>query len=209
MPVILPKGIDALFTTLDNGKVEPLCEDCCPCGDFYVFSSVAKFITFATAMDWIPASKACPDGFSWQTNCCTENCLDELGAFAGDAVVKVVLDKGAVEYSTLGGKSMLCTIYDYFVQNNITGNDAVTIMEGILDRGIVFQCNRDKDVSDGDNSQSIIASVETYLQYAAGLDLDICLQQNPNDPCQCIPEACCFNITADVAAYLVYNQAIQ
>jgi hypothetical protein len=210
-------SIEALERLLDKGEVGPFCDSCCPCGDIYIFASVETYLQFEEAVGWAFFTQNCPDGNSFKLQCCTDDCLDKIGAFAGEEVVDLILDKGYVEFSLLGGKSMLCTLYDYIIQQNLTGTAAADAIGGILDKGIVYQCEIDKDTTDGDQSKTIFASVETYLKYAeAAVDTSgpcaYCPQCDPpitpSDPCQCLPEPCCFSIKASVETYLKYTEAV-
>lgn len=198
--------INDIINILNNGKISPLCTECCPCGDIYVFASIETYLLFAEFTGWINYSKECSSGNAWQLSCCTENCLDKISSFAGKVVVDTILEKGYVEYSLLGGKSMLCTLYDYLVQNNLTGTAAATAIGNFLDAGVVYQCIKDEDITDGDNSKTIVASVETYFKYAEAENL---FPPCENAPCQCLPEPCCFTVGGDVEAYLKYVEAVK
>jgi len=198
--------INDIINILNNGKISPLCTECCPCGDIYVFASIETYLTFNEAFGWSENSKSCSSGNAWQLSCCTDDCLDKISSFAGKQVVDVILDKGFVEYSLLGGKSMLCTLYDYLVQNNLTGTAAATAIGNFLDAGVVYQCIKDEDITDGDNSKTIVASVETYLNYAEAEGL---INTDCEDaPCQCLPEPCCFTVKGNVNTYIEYTNAV-
>jgi len=200
--------LNSIIDSLDRGKVEPLCDTCCPCGDYYVFGSVDKFLDFTTASGWIDFSDSCTGSkTSWYTNCCTETCFDELSAFLGQTGTDMLLDKGFVEYSSLGNKSLLCILLDYILQNNLTQQEGIDLIEGILDSGVVFYCNKDVDQSDGDQSNQVLASIDTFLSYANSASI-FCSPQ-PNDPCQCYPQDnCCLTINASVATYQAWLSAI-
>jgi hypothetical protein len=212
-------SIEILDRVLDKGDVSPLCNDCCPCGDIYVLASVETFLQLTSGLNWFGLSEDCPAvGLSWQVNCCTDNCVEKLKEIGGAELVDRLLDKGIVEYSLLGGKSMLCTLYDYFVQTNATEQEIKDALDIILDKGVVFKCYRDISQNvNGELSQTVFASVETFLKLYEALPAE-----NPNcencpncdppvviqDPCQCLPEACCFSITASVETYLKYAEAV-
>jgi hypothetical protein len=186
------EGIESI---LDNGQVSPQC-DCCPCSNIYVFASVERAISLIQALDWAENQQDCTTK-SYTTSCCTENCLDKIEELYSAAVTNVILDKGVYEYSLLGTRSTLCDIYDYLKENNVPEGDAVDFISMILDKGIVFQCYEDNQV---------LASVETYLQWAESKGLTDC--QNPN-PCNCIPpEQCCLSVIGSVETYLLYNEAV-
>lgn len=187
--------VTELLQFLEKGEISPQC-DCCPCSNIYVFASVEKAVTLIEALNWNSNQNNCTTR-SYTTSCCTENCLDKIEELYGAAVTNVILDKGIYEYSLLGTRSTLCDIYDYLKENNVPEGDAVTFIETVLDDGIVFQCYEDNQV---------LASVETYLQWAEAQSLISC--QNPN-PCNCLPpEECCLSVIGSVGTYLLYNSAI-
>jgi hypothetical protein len=195
---------EVLDRILDKGEVKTLCDTCCPCGDIYVFASIETYLKLEEALGWNTASQNCPAGTSFKLPCCTDNCMDKLTDLLGVEFSDRLLDKGYVEFSLLGGKSMLCTLYDYAVQA-ADPDEAAELIDRILDKGVVFYCDIDKVKTDGDESQSVLASVETFLKWAEAVDLT---NPNTSDPCQILPEPCCFSIGASVETYLKYAEAV-
>lgn len=182
----IPFVYEALDQLLDAGKVSPLCENCCPCNNIYVFASIETFIELADALGWTNINNTCPIE-SWTVNCCTEDCYDKISAKYGDTVTGTILDKGIAEYSLLTGRSMLCEIYDSLILNNVdNADDAAAIIDNILDKGIVFACS---------GNDQIYGSVETYIKWAEGVG-KVCV----NAPvCSCVPEEkCCYSVRASV-----------
>jgi hypothetical protein len=201
--------INSIIDTLDKGKVGPLCDTCCPCGDYYIFGSVDKFLDFTTASNWFNFSNSCSGSkVGWYTNCCNETCFDELSNFLGQAGTDMILDKGFVEYSLLGSKSMFCILYDYIIQNGLTVQEATDLVEEFLDSGVVFYCGLDKNQSDGDQSNQVLSSIDTFLAFASSAKT-FCDPQVTTDPCQCFPnDMCCLTVNASVATYQAWLSAI-
>lgn len=199
-------SIEAIDQILDKGIVEDLC-DCCPCGDLYVFASVETYLLLIEGIGWYNGFCTEIPKDSWLSNCCTDNCFSELSAYLGEEGINSLLDKGVVEYSLLNGKSTLCVLYEYIVQNNLSKTAGLNLINQILDKGIVFACNRDITPENGDNSKQILASVETYLMYGEFTGLtNLC---NEEDPCGCVPkETCCFDIKTSVETYLNYIEVV-
>lgn len=201
--------IENLNEILDKGEVSSLCTDCCPCNNTYVFGSVETALLFFEATGWIEFSKFCNNsnvGYSWYTNCCTDTCLEKLSNYLGE-YASTILDKGIFEYSLLGGKSMTCILYDWFVENEVSPEDAGAMLSGILDKGVVFYCNKDNTLNNGNQSNQILASVETYINWAEALNI-YCQGDIPN--CEtCLPsEICCLNLTASAETYNSWSIAV-
>lgn len=190
-------GISILETILDNGKVGSLC-NCCPCGNYYAVGSVDTFLTFVQAMGWFGFSEACEGSENgWYNTCCTDTCFDKFSEI-GTIITDAILNKGYVEYSSLGSKSLLCLLYDYIIENNLSEIDATSLVEDILDKGVVFYCGVDQTLEDGNQGNQILASVNTFLQFVE-VSPPPC---DPLDPCSCYPqEKCCLNILGNVEAY--------
>lgn len=201
--------LNSIVDILNKGKVGPLCNSCCPCANYYVFGSVNKFLDFTNASGWFDFSNDCTGSkVSWYTNCCTKTCFDELSNFLGQVGTDMILDKGFVEYSLLGNKSMLCVLYDYIIENNLTQQEGIDLVEQLLDSGTVFYCGVDGDQTDGDQSNQILSSIDTFLTYASSENL-FCDPQSTSDPCQCFPsESCCLTINASVETYQTWLSAI-
>jgi hypothetical protein len=203
-------SIETIIEILDKGIVEDIC-DCCPCGDIYVFGGVETYLKFVEATNWYDVSCSEKPKNSWQSNCCTDNCFSELSAYLGDDGTNGLLDKGFIEYSLLNGKSTLCVLYEYIVANNLSKTAATNLINQVLDKGIVFACSKDTTPENGDASSQILASVETFLQFAEATGYFPCMSLDPPpaDPCTCLPkETCCFDIKASVETYLKYAEAI-
>jgi hypothetical protein len=196
-------GISILDAILDNGKVGSLC-DCCPCGNYYVAGSVSTFLQFLESTGWNNYSEDCEGSTSaWYTSCCTETCFDKFSEIGTD-ITNLILEKGYVEYSSLGNKSLLCILYDYVIENNLSEEEAIEIVENILDKGVVFYCNKDQDLEDGNQGNQILASVQTYSMFAE-VSPPPC---DPENPCSCYPqEKCCLNILAGAEMYAAWIEA--
>jgi hypothetical protein len=192
-------GISILNAILDSGKVGSLC-DCCPCGNYYVVGSVETFLQFLESTDWMNLSETCEGSRNaWYNSCCTETCFDKFSEI-GEDIANLILTKGYIEYSSLGNKSMLCLLYDYIIENNLSEEEGMEIIENVLDKGIVFYCGKDQNLENGNQSNQILASVETFLSfYESTFSCD--------DPCSCYPqEKCCLNILSNTEEYVKWAE---
>lgn len=196
--------IQVIDRILDKGDVSPMCSDCCPCNNIYVFASVETFSKFAEAMGWDSLS-TCD---LWYSDCCKDDCFDKISEKYGSEVTDRILDKGIVEYSTLGTRSTLCEIYDALIANNIIyAGEAAEIVDRVLDKGIVFYCSKSSPDKEGD--EQVIASVETFLKYAEveGITKPVGTQ---DPPCNFAPkEVCCLSIRASVETYNIFKDIIE
>lgn len=198
--------IEILDGILDKGEVSNLCIDCCPCNNLYVFASVETALKVFE--NWIEVSKFCNNsnvGYSWYTTCCTDTCWEKLSNYL-EEYASVILDKGIIEHSLLGGKSMTCVFYEWFVKNEISPQDASEMLDNILDKGIVFYCREDETLEDGNQSNQILASAETFLTYAEIIDIFCPVPFNCEE---CLPsEKCCLNLTSGVEGYGKWAEAV-
>jgi hypothetical protein len=95
--------------------------------------------------------------------CCNDNCLDEFKEFIGPVCYEVLNDKGFVEYSSIQAKGLACKLLELAEKYNIGASDIFSIINVILDKGIVVYCDESGTIS--------IASVETWLKYAEMIGL--------------------------------------
>jgi hypothetical protein len=196
-------GISILNSILDSGKVGSLC-DCCPCGNYYVAASVETFLKFMDTVKWFDFSETCEGSRNaWYNSCCTETCFDKFLEI-GTSITDSILNKGYVEYSSLGSKSLLCLLYDYAIENNLSEIDTASLVDNVLDKGVVFYCGKDQNLEDGNQSNQILASIETFLIFSE-TSIPPC---DPGEPCTCYPqEKCCLNILANVETYSKWIEA--
>jgi hypothetical protein len=94
--------------------------------------------------------------------CCTSPCFDDLKQFLGETNYNLLLDKGFVEDNTVNGTGLICKLVPFFTDNNISVSDAMSIMDLLLDKGFAYSCS---------GTNTVIASVETYLKYAEAVGL--------------------------------------
>jgi hypothetical protein len=191
--------LENILNVLNEGKVSPLCDTCCPCGNFYYFGGGDRFFVLLEALQWIQYSEACDDPNGWFTECCTENCFNELVEYLGPESETELLEIGIFEYSSLGSKSTLCSLYEYIVQNNIPKADALDFVKEILNTGIVFACDLEKDVQ-------IIVSVEEFLNYSSSGYFSFICTGEQQDPCQCYPQGCCLTVNSNLLKYLQFQE---
>lgn len=95
--------------------------------------------------------------------CCNDNCLDEFKEFIGATCFEVIIDKGFVEYSSIQSKGLACKLLELAEKYNIGSSDIFSIINIILDKGIVVYCDPTGTIS--------IASVEEWLKYAEMIGL--------------------------------------
>lgn len=93
-----------------------------------------------------------------------DECFQELGNIVN---LDRLLDKGLIEEGTILGDTKLCTLVNFFKNNdfNLDQPNSSTldeIMDRILDKGIIIDCNQ---------GTLTISSVETYLKYAEAVGL--------------------------------------
>jgi hypothetical protein len=205
--------IDTLNAILDNGQVSNLCTDCCPCSNVYFFGSVQICLDFLQGTNWIAYSNACNNnvGYAWYTNCCTDSCFEKLSEYLGPEGTDSILQQGVVEYSLLGNKSMLCILYDYIIENNVSPEDALEIVNTILDKGVAFVCKKDDNLEDGDHGAQVLGSIEVVKSYAGTVDLFCSPIQPGDDPdCEdCLPsEVCCLTINSSTETYGMWAEAV-
>lgn len=193
--------LENIINVLNEGKVSPLCDTCCPCGNFYFFGSAQRLFLLLENLGWQQYSQACGDEGGWFTECCTNTCFDELVEYLGPESETDLLEIGIFEYSLLGGKSTLCSLYEYIVQNNIPKAEALSFIEEVLNTGIIFACDVEKNVQ-------IIASVEEFLSNASSQFYSFICPPGAPDPCQCYPQGCCLTIKSSLQRYLQFQELL-
>jgi hypothetical protein len=83
------------------------------------------------------------------------NCITSISGLCDDFSVFVVA--GIYEIGTLNGKSAICTLKDYIIDNSISTSDAQDLLSLFFGgQGMVTLCNEDN---------IHISSVQTFLQY--------------------------------------------
>ena len=83
------------------------------------------------------------------------NCITSISGLCDD--FSVFLDFGIYEIGTLNGKSVICTLKDYIIDNSISTSDAQDLLSLFFGgQGMVTLCNEDN---------IHISSVEVFLQY--------------------------------------------
>lgn len=166
-----PVGTFNLKDFLDLGSIEPICNNCCPdCGQIYIFSSVE---TFLKLYENFPVNIS-------ESACCSNTCSSQFEQYVGNVKYLPLLDKGLVEYSTIGGKSILCYFVEYAEAYGLTGDQLTGIVDEILDSGIVIYC-------DGENQ--VIGSVEAFDKYVETSGITPSLDE------------CCTSVIASVETY--------
>jgi hypothetical protein len=175
---------EVLDIILDKGLIIPeSAEVCCPTCNPYVFASVETFLKFAEAVNCgTPGTCTCcsrvnasvetylkyAEAVGNEIESCENNeafmdCLEEIQNQLSLPEINILLDKGIVEYGSLGtpASTQLCLINTFALSafNIQTGNTSTyfEIITRILDKGIVIDCT---------GTETIIASVETYLKWA-------------------------------------------
>lgn len=169
---------DDVGNFLDEGSIEPICDNCCPdCGNFYIFGSVQTFLQIYEAFPVVIS----------ESPCCTNTCNLQFEEYVGSVNYINLLDKGFVEYSTVGGKSMLCYLLDYAEQNSLTATQLYDLTVTLLDKGVVVYCN---------NGTQLVASREKFSQY---------LEVTGDQP---LEDECCISVVTSVTRYLQYIEVV-
>ncbi len=144
IPIILGK-------LLDYGIVMPKCNFCCPdCGFYALLRTGNK--EFDLLEPLLTATGA---------NCC-ENCGQTFDACYASLIkahpcIQTLFETlDAVEYSTIGGNTMLCALLDTL--SGLESTLVCEIVEVILTKGLVISC-------DNPNGAIVIASAATFLEY--------------------------------------------
>lgn len=195
--------IDNILNVLDDGKVSPICDDCCPCGNFYFFSGYDRMALLLEYLQWPAFSKDCDDPNGWFTECCTNTCFDELVTYLGADSEAELLSIGIFEYSLIGDKSTLCSLYEYIVQNNIPKDEALDFIKDVLNKGIVIVCDVANDIQ-------IFSSIDKFVQFDYSAYPFLCNPFAPQpDPCQCYPQdGCCLTIKSNLQKYLQFQELL-
>jgi hypothetical protein len=107
-----------------------------------------------------------------------------IGNLHWQTAFEYILDKGLVEFGLINGESQLPFILNWYNSNIIFLQkkkiQLIEILDIILNKGIVFSCNRL-------GTSSIISSLESYLKYAEAVDQSE------------ISETCCINIFGNIS----------
>jgi hypothetical protein len=86
------------------------------------------------------------------------NCITSISGLCDD--FSVFVESGIYEIGTLNGKSAICTLKDYIIDNSISTSDAQDLLSlffnAFVGKGMVTLCNEDN---------IHISSVEVFLQY--------------------------------------------
>ena len=164
---------------LDKGQVLSSAENiCCPdctINPIYVLSSTETFLKLAEALGWTeePDLTCCiniqasvetylkySESFGGtQYPCCNNDFESCLSQFSTIADLSRILDKGVVETNSYNGNTLLCIIYDLFVntpEDLLQGATLSEVFDRILDKGFVAYCC---------DCNVVIASVETFLKW--------------------------------------------
>lgn len=176
---------EALDRFLDKGIFLPeSSEICCPTCGPYVLASVETFLKFAEAEDCTSGQGICNccarvyasvetylkyaeavgnDGIAdCQNNETFIDCLEEIQSTYTEEEIDRLLDKGLVEYGSLGtpASTQLCLLNTFVLSSfnlqTVNPSSRPEILDRILDKGIVIDCN---------DGETVIAGIETYLKY--------------------------------------------
>jgi hypothetical protein len=172
--VIIDKGL-----VLSNA--ENVCCPDCTTNPIYALASVESFLKFAEFMGWLNDDTNQPCCISvqasvetylkyneaWQVDqpeCCKtdfESCLNKFSTIVN---LDAILDKGVVEANGYDGNTLLCKIYELFVntpEDLLQGSTLSEVFDRILDKGFVAYCC---------DCNVIISSVETFLKWWEATD---------------------------------------
>jgi hypothetical protein len=164
---------------LDRGQVlSSAANICCPdctINPIYVLSSAETFFKLAEALGWTeePDLTCCINiqasietylkyNEAWQIEqypCCNNDFESCLSQFSTIADLSGILDAGVVETNGYNGNTLLCIIYDLFVntpEDLLQGLTISEVFDRILDKGFVAYCC---------DCNVVIASVETFLKW--------------------------------------------
>lgn len=169
---------------LDKGQVlSSAANVCCPdctLNPIYVLSSTETFLILAEALNWtsepdltccINIQASVETYLKWseafgdnQYPCCNNDFESCLSKFPAIADLNRILDKGVVETNGYDGNTLLCKIYELFVntpEDLLQGSTISEVFDRILDKGFVAYCC---------DCNVIIASVETFLKWWEATD---------------------------------------
>ena len=164
---------------LDKGQIlsdaSNICCPDCQISPIYVLASVETFLKFADNLNWLyEENKTCCVSVqssvetylkyeeAWQVDkpaCCEndfEECLDKYSEIVN---LDRILDKGIVESNGFDGNTLLCKIYDLFIntpEDLYFGSSLSEVLDRILDKGFVVYCC---------DCNTIISSVETFFKW--------------------------------------------
>lgn len=164
---------------LDKGQIlSSAANICCPdctINPIYVLSSTETFLKLVQSLGWgkVPNSTCCINiqasvetYLKWseffgdnQYPCCNNDFESCLSQFSTIVDLSRILDKGVVETNGYNGNTLLCIIYELFVntpEDLLQGSTISEVFDRILDKGFVAYCC---------DCNVIIASVETYLKW--------------------------------------------
>lgn len=195
---------EAVGRYLDMGEVSPACSDCCPCNNIYVFAGVETYLKVTEGLGWsYLGSYGCEPFPWWNDQCCTDTCFDDISEYYGSEMRDLLLNIGVVEYSSIGSKSMLCILFDYFKENNISKETALEVVSVVLTKGILLYC-------DEENGFQVTGSVDKMLQYLEVMQLtSVFCNPPPGQTCGCYPEEiCCVSIKLSKDNWGKYAEAI-
>ena len=169
---------------LDKGLVlSNAANVCCPdctTSPVYVLASVESFLKFADSLNWLyePDLTCCINvqasietylkyNEAWEIEqypCCNNDFESCLSQFSTIASLDRILDKGVVETNGFDGNTLLCKIYDLFVntpEDLLQGSTLSEVFDRILDKGLVAYCC---------DCNVIIGSIETFLKWWEATD---------------------------------------
>ena len=165
---ILDKGL--VLTNATN----VCCPDCTK-SPIYSLASSETFLKLAEALNWLYETNltCCINtqmGIEsqlkydtvWEVEkypCCNNNFEFCLSQFSTILNLDTVLDKGVVEVNSYDGNTLLCKIYDLFIntpEDAFFNSSLSEVFDRIMDKGIVAYCC---------GCTTVIASVETFLKW--------------------------------------------
>jgi hypothetical protein len=165
---------------IDKGLVASSATNvCCPdCTEnpIYVLASVESFLKLAEFMGWLKddTNQPCCTNVqasietylkyneAWQVDqpeCCKtdfESCLNQFSTIVN---LDRILDKGVVEANGFDGNTLLCKIYELFVntpEDLLQGATLSEVFDRILDKSFVAYCC---------DCNVIISSIETFFKW--------------------------------------------
>jgi hypothetical protein len=166
--IILDKGLVLTDAT------DVCCPDCTK-SPIYSLSSMETFAKLAQALKWFnELNKICCINTQmgvevqlqynkfWegkQPPCCNNDFESCLNKFSTILSLERLLDKGVIETNTYNGNTLLCKIYDLFIntpEDAFFNSSFSEAFDRIMDKGLVAYCC---------GCTIVIASVETFLKW--------------------------------------------
>ena len=163
---------------LDKGQVlSSAANICCPdctVNPIYVLSGVETFLKLAEPLGWLdaPDLTCCiniqasietyltySEAWDEQYPCCDNDFESCLSQFSTIVDLSGILDAGVVETNGYNGNTLLCIIYNLFVntpEDLLQGQTISEVFDIILNKGFVAYCC---------DCNVVIASVETFLKW--------------------------------------------